>query len=133
MLHPEDGIHLCHLSESRLSRRLFKSDRNLPHIQFECDYFRAALAAQSKCRTQGWMSGERQFLFDREDANPNSTRALGLRIAGKYKSRFGKIHFFRQRLHLGITDSTRVGKHRQGVAFEWVRRKHIPLRHRQPK
>src|SRR5262245_3947313 len=73
------------------------------------------------------MSGKRQFGLDRKDSDFFSFPSFSGSIARENKSGLRKIHLARQRLHLGITQSTTIRKNRQRIAFEWCLREYIKL------
>ena len=53
--------------------------------------------------------------------------ALDRGVARQNERGLRKIHLARDRLHLLIAEAARIGKHRQGVALEWLRSKYIQL------
>src|SRR4051812_24700065 len=73
------------------------------------------------------MSGERQFLLNRKDADFLSVTSFSRGIAGENESRFRKIHLARQRLHLGVAQSASVSKDGQRITCERRLREYIKL------
>ena len=73
------------------------------------------------------MSGKRQFRFDRKDTDFLSFPSFNGCIARQNESRFRKIHLTRQRLHLAVIQSSRIGKDRQRITREWLLRENIQL------
>src|SRR5579864_3515137 len=132
MLHSEHWINLRHLSKRRLPGRLFKSHRDLSHIQLERDLAGFTGSPQCKRCPQRRMAREGQLFLHRENSHPHSAFPLGGCIAWKNEGRLREVHLFRDRLHLAVTQSPRIGKNRQGIALQSLRGKYIPLRHRQP-
>jgi hypothetical protein len=76
------------------------------------------------------MTGERQFFLNSKDADSDSALPFGGRVTRQDEGSFGKIHLARQGLHLLVAESASVGKNRQSVAFERVRRKDVELHER---
>src|SRR5712671_431763 len=75
------------------------------------------------------MTGEWQFLLYREDAHANTVLAFGGSVAGQNECGLGEVHLFGERLHLGVGESSAVGKYGQRITLERTRREHVPLRH----
>src|SRR5436190_23723757 len=73
------------------------------------------------------MSGERQFLLDREDADFLSVTSFNGRIARENESRFRKIHLARQRLHLSVRQLASFRENRQRITRERRLREYIHL------
>src|SRR5215467_15951444 len=64
------------------------------------------------------MTSERQFLLDREDSDFLSLPCFSGGVARENESRFRKIHFTRQSLHLGIIQSASIGEDRQRITCQ---------------
>src|SRR5205823_11733006 len=73
------------------------------------------------------MPRKAQFLLHCEDANFFAFPTLSSGITRQNESRFGKIHLTRQRLHLAVIQSSRIGKDRQRITREWLLRENIEL------
>src|SRR4029077_16806173 len=73
------------------------------------------------------MSGKRQFLLDREDADFLSFPGFSRGIARENESRFRKIHLARQGLHLGVSQLASVRKDRQWITRKRRLREYIKL------
>src|ERR1700756_648971 len=77
------------------------------------------------------MSGKWKFLFYREDSDADAAFTLGRRVARENERGLGEIHLLGDGLHFDIGESAGIGEYSQGVAFERIRSKYVPLRHRQ--
>src|SRR5438046_2301446 len=78
-------------------------------------------------RAEGRMSGKRQLFRDREDADFLSSPSFGGGIARQDESCFGKIHLTRERLHLAIIQTARVGKNGERITRQRRLREDVKL------
>src|SRR5262249_27009747 len=113
-------IALPHLAKGFLRILFTKVHRNFSSLQVEPDLPPSAKAMQVVSSSQSWMSREWKLLLDGEDPHSRSVAALFLHFSRQNERRFGKIRFARERLHLLGRESTRIGKDRELISFEWM-------------
>src|SRR4029453_11503767 len=73
------------------------------------------------------MSGKRQLFLDRKYADPLPLLCFNLWFARQDEGCFRKVHLARERLHLLIAQTARVGENGQRIAGKRRLRKNIEL------